>query len=518
MKKIITLLTFVFTVKILFAQTFTAGNIAVLVAAASASNTTGTIVELNTTTAGQAGVNTYTIPSSTTTLTNQLRISGSATSTAYLANSNDGSLLCFTGGNTIDGTSNINSIITRGVGTFNAAGTYNLATTYSGTSGNQTRSATTIDNTNWYVGDQGGFYTNSATSASPSGNIRGVKSFGGIVYAFTASASLAPVGTISAASGGTFTALSGLPVGASSRQDFYLVSSGSNGSSFDVLYILDATSGTAGTIFKYSLVSGTWTDNGSYTTSFGGFGLAAKKNGTGANLYVTTGTGATTANSVIKLIDAAGYNATISITTGNNVTLYTTATGTIIKGVAFAPAASTPLNLVSFNASLNNNNTVNVWWATVNELNTAGFEIQRSTDAINFTADGFVAANNKSSLNNYNYVDAKTISRPTYYRLKMTDKDGTFSYSNVVKVSGKTLSIINVYPNPATNNIIVSHAGAQNGDMASILTAEGKVIKSIVLQSGATTTAIDVSNLAKGIYFVRVQIGSGYSTSCFNRY
>ena len=121
-----------------------------------------------------------------------------------------------------------------------------------------------------------------------------------------------------------------------------MIQSGSNGSTFDVLYVLSASSATAGTIAKYSLVSGSWTANGSYTTSFGGFGLAAANNGSGgALLYVTTGTGATTANQVIELTDTAGFNTAINITTANNVTLYTGAAGTILKGIAFAPVANT---------------------------------------------------------------------------------------------------------------------------------------------------------------------------------
>ena len=108
-------------------------------------------------------------------------------------------------------------------------------------------------------------------------------------------------------------------------QDFYLVQSGDNGSTYDILYVLSATSNTAGTIAKYSLVGGSWTANGSYTTTFGGFGLAAADAGSGEVLYVSTGQGALAANSVVKVADAAGYNATINVTTGNNVTLYTTA-------------------------------------------------------------------------------------------------------------------------------------------------------------------------------------------------
>ncbi|MEP7168613.1 MAG: hypothetical protein ABI855_04530, partial [Bacteroidota bacterium] len=312
------------------APQFTAGNIAVFVAAStSANNTTGSIVELNTTTANQSPVNTYNING--TTGGSALRFSGSATSTAYLANSDDRSLLCFTGHNTTSTSGNINTVAARGVGTLSSSFAFNLATTYTGSSGNQTRCATSINNTNWFIGEQGGVYTNGASSASPSGNFRGMKSFGGTVYAQSTAA--VPIGTVSAPSGGTLTGLNGLTASGTNLQDFYLVSSSSN-TTYDILYLLYTTG-----IAKYSLVSGSWVANGSYS-SLGGFGFAALKQGTGANLYVSTGGGATSANSVVKLFDANGYNNTINITTGNNVTLYTTSATATIKGVAFAPSVS----------------------------------------------------------------------------------------------------------------------------------------------------------------------------------
>ncbi|HEX7653093.1 MAG TPA: MBG domain-containing protein, partial [Verrucomicrobiae bacterium] len=95
-------------------------------------------------------------------------------------------------------------------------------------------------------------------------------------------------------------------------------------------------------IKKYSLVGGSWVANATYP-DVTGFGLCAGVNGSGgAVLYLTTGTGATAANSVIALTDTAGYNANITIVTANNVSLYTAATGTTLKGIAFAPALLAP--------------------------------------------------------------------------------------------------------------------------------------------------------------------------------
>ncbi|MFD0779415.1 beta strand repeat-containing protein [Flavobacterium myungsuense] len=56
-------------------------------------------------------------------------------------------------------------------------------------------------------------------------------------------------------------------------------------------------------------------------------------------MYISTGTGATAANSIIKITDTAAHNTTISVTPANNVILYTAPAGTTIKGVAFSPAS-----------------------------------------------------------------------------------------------------------------------------------------------------------------------------------
>jgi hypothetical protein len=325
---------------------FTAGNLAIFSAdAASTNNTTFTILELSPATANQSSpVNSISING--TTGPNALRTSGSATSTGYMADSDDGTLVVFTGHNSTTTSGNANAILARGVGTLDNAGNFALQTTYTGVSGQQTRCATSVNKAVWFIGDQYGIYTNGISSPLNTANARGVKSFGGTIYVMRTSATAIVVASLSA-DGKTLTALPGLPAD-NSAQDFYLVSSGANGAIFDVLYVLDDTnsSATAGAIKKYSLASGTWAANGSYATSFGGFGLcAATIGGGGAALYVTTGTGATAANKVIKLVDTAGFNSTISINTPDNLTLYTAATGTTMKGIAFAPKNAPPVTM-----------------------------------------------------------------------------------------------------------------------------------------------------------------------------
>jgi hypothetical protein len=316
----------------LHAQFAAPGHIVVLQGdLASSNNGTCTILEFNTTDAGQSFITSKAIPG---TGTNAFRMSASAGTTGYLANTDDGTLLCFMGANNATTTGNSNALNPRGVGVLDGSQNFSIATTYTSTSGNQSRGVTSIDNLNWFIADQGGIYTNNSIAASPNPNVLSAKSFGGTVY--VGSAKLAGVvSTVSAPSGGTVAPLPGLTTIQGNFTDFYLISSGSNGTSYDILY----TIGSDGTLSKYSLVSGTWTANGTYTTGTGGYGLAAKKSGTGAELYVSSGNGSTQGNSLMKYTDAAGYNATVAISS-TVVNLYTAPMAATIKGVAFTPTTS----------------------------------------------------------------------------------------------------------------------------------------------------------------------------------
>src|SRR4051812_46891206 len=106
MRKIVPAILSLFIYLAGYAQ-FTPGNLALLQAEASASNTTCNVIEINRTTASQSALTTTPINGAGA---NALRFSGSATSTGYLATSNDGTLLCFTGANNTNTSANVNTL------------------------------------------------------------------------------------------------------------------------------------------------------------------------------------------------------------------------------------------------------------------------------------------------------------------------------------------------------------------------------------------------------------------------
>jgi hypothetical protein len=341
---------------------FTPGNLAVFQLDQVSKNSTMSILELNPNTANQSSpVNTFAVSA---TGPNALRNASSGT-TGRVADNDDGTLVCFTGFE--DGssaTADETTINPRGAGTLNPSGNYVLQTSYTGIGGgtaNQTRSATSVDNSTWYMGDKGGTYTNNQTSPYIGGtsalNIRSVKSFGGVIYGIQQQSAsvVATLLQIVPVNGYIYpgipsTSQSYYPVDGFPQDnevvDFYLVKSGNNGGKYDVVYALDNNGATAGSINKY-YYSGLDNNNvpayasaGSVATANGGDGLCAAINPNGGfDIYYTTGAGGTSGNSVIAVHDSAAWNGTINLTSTN--TLYTVGSASTLKGLAFAPVGHT---------------------------------------------------------------------------------------------------------------------------------------------------------------------------------
>lgn len=119
------------------------------------------------------------------------------------------------------------------------------------------------------------------------------------------------------------------------------------------------------------------------------------------------------------------------------------------------------------------NTLVQLKWKTLSEYNNKGFDIERaySTNNNNFVFDGFVVSNgNSKGESHYQQKDLNDYNGITYYRLKQTNIDGKFVYSNVISVKGYLEpAALKIYPNPGnSSNVIFSVSGIINAEKASI--------------------------------------------------
>jgi len=164
-----------------------------------------------------------------------------------------------------------------------------------------------------------------------------------------------------------------------------------------------------------------------------------------------------------------------------------------------------PLNLLSFNAEPQNN-TVKLTWQTTQEENTQKFDIEVSSDASNFVKIGEVKAINTVKNNNYTFSDNKpSVAEIIYYRLKMIDKDGRFTYSDIrqVKIIAANNADLRVYYALGSNELTIDIIDNKIGTYKySIYDAVGNayITNGINHLQTKSTHSVDISSLPPGIY------------------
>ncbi|UAY50928.1 pectinesterase family protein [Ferruginibacter albus] len=183
--------------------------------------------------------------------------------------------------------------------------------------------------------------------------------------------------------------------------------------------------------------------------------------------------------------------------------------GMIKNVIVTGDTASTtvPLKLISLIGTAKNN-AVQLNWVSANEMNSEDFKIERSADGINYVEVGSVKANNSNSVNNYEFTDASSLQGVVYYRLRITDKDGQYMYSKIIRVQlDNAISSISIYPNPANAIVNLKFAALTKATTAKLTTVTGETVRTITIAQGATQKAININTLATGTYFISLNDG-----------
>lgn len=94
-----------------------------------------------------------------------------------------------------------------------------------------------------------------------------------------------------------------------------------------------------------------------------------------------------------------------------------------------------PIELLKFDAK-RKERFVDLIWETASEKNNNFFTVERSIDGLFFTPIGNLSgAGNSSYTKKYKLIDSSPVlDKISYYRLKQTDFDGTYTYSDIVSV------------------------------------------------------------------------------------
>lgn len=173
-----------------------------------------------------------------------------------------------------------------------------------------------------------------------------------------------------------------------------------------------------------------------------------------------------------------------------------------------------PVNLKTFKAMVETSNKVKIFWTTEYEKDNAYFNIEISTDGINFTNVGKVpGVNYHGHLTDYTFYDPHPLKGISYYRLKQVDVDGKFSYSPIerVKISDIDHSF-DLFPNPVAGRefrIDVLKNVPGNIDLA-VFDAGGSL--RLQRQYAGNSIVTVTHNLPAGIYTVQIT-GTAFKAS-----
>ncbi|PWJ58435.1 putative secreted protein (Por secretion system target) [Dyadobacter jejuensis] len=163
-----------------------------------------------------------------------------------------------------------------------------------------------------------------------------------------------------------------------------------------------------------------------------------------------------------------------------------------------------PVTLEEFKVLETDDHLVQVHWSTLSELQNEYFEIERSTNAINWHRLSRIAgAGTTHQSQSYEWLDRYPLPNTSYYRLKQLDYNGAFSYSTLqsIQLEGESESWI-LHPNPARTELTIATDEAIDQNAIKVYDSSGRKVHSLSMTEGPRGTTLDISKLPVGLYWM----------------
>jgi type IX secretion system substrate protein len=207
---------------------------------------------------------------------------------------------------------------------------------------------------------------------------------------------------------------------------------------------------------------------------------------------------------------------------------YTAYTSPTCNGTPCSPAypnnvmdliGSLPIDLVTFVGYEDKFDRVKLEWVTASEEQNDYFTIERSADGRIFEEIGIVEGNGNSSTEKYySFMDERSLRGENYYRLKQTDLDNTYEYSNVILVENKIdkSTVLTLAPSVVEDEVtLIFNELPKANKLIEVFNQNGVNVINATLAEGEYTLNLDMSTYGPGMYFIRVPIGKEFVVKKF---
>lgn len=173
---------------------------------------------------------------------------------------------------------------------------------------------------------------------------------------------------------------------------------------------------------------------------------------------------------------------------------------TSLSPFAVGSLGALPVEFISFNALKKNSKSI-LNFSTASETNNDYFTIERSKDGRNYDAIGEIkGAGNSNAEITYEFTDEKPHAGINYYRIKQTDYDGKYSYSDIKSVRHTSLGNLSITPRTTEGRLQVTTD--MEDYTIDVYNVAGQQVKSF--RSLSFDQLISIDDLTAGLYYVKV--------------
>ncbi len=166
-----------------------------------------------------------------------------------------------------------------------------------------------------------------------------------------------------------------------------------------------------------------------------------------------------------------------------------------------------PVTLASFDVK-SENGTAHLTWETTEESNSSHFEIEHSPDARTWKQVGQVrSAGESRELARYSFNHGSPVKARNYYRLKIVDADGSYTYSSIKALffNSAANEEIYLYPNPVAGRLYLKDRVSEISSLSVISQSGQKMISDIPYSE----KGISLEALPAGTYLVNIELNDG---------
>ena len=170
-----------------------------------------------------------------------------------------------------------------------------------------------------------------------------------------------------------------------------------------------------------------------------------------------------------------------------------------------------PIQFTLFNVKCQDANSI-IIWKTAQEQNSHRFEVQKSSDGIQWISIAVIPAAGTSAIEkSYSYTDINP-SQGSFYRIAGFDTDGKVKYTSVLRSSCSSKDVFKLWPSPSRGPVFINIvADAASPVAIKVFNNNGALVKqhNATILQGSNQLSIDLSLLANGTYTVTAEWNNG---------